>query len=238
MKILNSRADQKRADFEALAAFANLGEKPEDWRKFRLMWPNFFPTDGKGFHNPGFRNLSEWLYHAAEDWAQNDDFVKEVTITPLLWYRDRVRAVWARNDPRGKNLEVLYGFEDPISVAAVQEGRALVRPLVIPGQPTNPDEQDTYAGLPRGRAIVDGIKGTIEWKFGCGLQQSVYELMQERWHTRICPACGRYFLADKSAQSTCSTKCSGTMRRRSKLEYWNNTGSKKRAKKNKEGKKR
>jgi hypothetical protein len=211
--------------FEALAAYANMGDKPEDWQRFRLMYPDFFPSD-----------LTEWMYTFAEELKDFADLPPQRRpVPPLLWYRNRLRLVWARNDQHGYALAILLGFErEARNIAKEHPGEIyydiLATPLLVPGQPIDPSKHDTDGGLPKGRPVINGVTGEIDWEFGCALQQGVYELMQNRWRARVCPKCGRFFIASKTAQKTCSLRCAGDLKRERALAYWNKTGSKMRAK--------
>lgn len=212
--------------FKALAAFANAGDEPEDWEKFRSQNPQFFPA-----------GLTAWIYKAAKDLATEgvvggEQFPGEVKklafATPLLVYRDFLRAVWTRNDPDGVALTFLLGFEGEAveKRAAAERGLMVIRPT-IPGESTNP-EQQTIGGLPRGRPVVNGVTGEITWEFGCALQQAVYELMQQRWRAMVCPQCGKYFVAAKTAQKHCSPRCYHEFKNKRSLDYWHREGSAKR----------
>jgi hypothetical protein len=113
-------------------------------------------------------------------------------IPPLLWYRNRLRAVWAGNDQHGYGLAVLLGFErEAKNIGKEHPGEiysdALVSPMLVPGQPTNRSKQDTTGGLPQGRPVINGVTGEIGWEFGCALQQGVYDLMQNRWRAEGLP---------------------------------------------------
>jgi hypothetical protein len=244
MRVANRQASKQRLQaFEALAAFANMGDTPEDWRKFRLLWPDFFPTTQSQFERPGFRNLTEWLYSFSERWVaesadpntedSGDPVGKEMNYlnmfqVPLLWYRDRLRAVWAANDPTGANLCVLYGLEKQAHNIGIGQP-FVVRTVLIPGESLDPSKHETVGGLPQGTPVVNGVTGEITWKFGCDLQQSVYDLMQCRWRAKICPECGRYYVADKTAQTLCSTRCFQEAKRKRALAYWNREGRARRA---------
>jgi hypothetical protein len=227
MKIANRKAGIDRdLRLNNLEAFSNLGDTPEDWRRFRLKCPHFFPED-----------LSNWLFVYAENWAKELPEVKEVLKPPLLYYRDRLRMVWSRKDPKGVDLKLLLGFEREAREEGASQGllmpgtlfkrkgdRKLSLGKFIPGQPIDPDQQTTFAGLPPGRPIVDGISGAITWEFGCTFQQAVYELMQQRWRAMVCAECGKYFLADKTRQTYCSSNCFGNRKRKQSLDYWNRKG--------------
>jgi hypothetical protein len=223
--------------FEALAAYANMGDTPDDWQRFRLMCPDFFPPVTSGFRWPGFKDLSTWMYSFAQEW--HGEWLKEIDhpvarklLPPLLWYRNRLRSVWARSDQHGYNLAILLGFEQEAKrIAAEHPGEVaydpLARPLLIPGQKPLKEESE---GLPQGRPVINGVTGQIHWEFGCALQRAVYELMQERWRAKICPVCGRYFVAMKTAQKHCSVRCADEAKRERALSWWNKTGRERRAK--------
>lgn len=221
---------------EALAAYANMGDTPEDWQRFRLMYPDFFPSAPSQISWAGFRNLTEWMYAFADVWEKNfaDLPSDRRPLPPLLWYRNRLRAIWARNDQHGYSLAVLLGFEkEAKKILAEHPGEIpydiIARPLAIPGQHFIPDKQESE-GLPQGRPIINGVTGEIRWEFGCEMQQAVYELMQNRWRAKVCPTCGRFFIAGKNAQNFCSIPCSSERKRERSRMWWNAEGSKKRSK--------
>jgi hypothetical protein len=240
MKIAKRQATATReSQLNSLEAFANLGETPEDWKRFRLKYPHFFPE-----------NLTEWFYNYAEDWAlRYEPGLKEILKPPLLYYRNRLRRVWGRNDRHGANLKLLLGFEKEVNHSDVEEGQLLMsgwpyRPkgkrkltlgILIPGQSLDDDAKTTVAGLPPGRPIVNGATGAIDWKFGCALQQAVYELMQQRWRAMVCAECSKFFLADKTRQVFCSPACCGEARRKRALDYWNRKGKAERDKRTAKG---
>lgn len=230
--------DARESQFEALAAFANMGDSPQEWKKFRLQWPNFFPTDRSGPKRQGFSNVTEWLYSSAEEFATPEfaNLSKDRRLTPpLLWYRNHLRAVWTRNDPHGYHLAVLLGFEQEAKNIVQNHPDAyahlsnviLVRPYIVPGQPVSRSEPQSEA-LPQGKPLINGRTGEIRWKFGCDLQQAVYELMQCRWRAKVCAVCGRYFIAAKTATQYCSSKCTTTAKNARSLDYWKREGRAKR----------
>src|SRR2546428_2361200 len=108
MKIANRQATADReSQLCALEAFVNIGETPDDWKRFRLKCREFFPE-----------HLSEWFYLYAEEWAkklQAHPEIKTILKPPLLYYRDRLRRVWTQTDPNGANLKLLLGFEREVS---------------------------------------------------------------------------------------------------------------------------
>jgi hypothetical protein len=228
VRIANRKARAGReSDLNALQAFVNMGVTPEDWKSFRRQYREFFP-----------KNLSEWFYDFAEELDRKlphhpeSDALKP----PLLFYRDRLRRVWTRDDHEGINLKLLLGLEQEVKDEHVLQAPFMPGEIVekkrgkctvgayIPGQPIDPDQQTTFAGLPPGKPIVNGVTGEITWKFGCTFQQSVCELMRQRWRAMVCPECGKFFLADKPRQTYCSTACSGEKKRKQALDYYNRKG--------------
>jgi hypothetical protein len=155
---------------------------------------------------------------------------------PLLWYRALLRAVWRREDPDGSCLRELLGFDadcipfpgeeeiefEPLSLFMWKElPEEKPHPVTINGITVEirPKETDTIAGLPYGTPVVDGNTGIITWSFGCQFQRVVYDLMQDRWRAMVCPECGKYFVADRTAQKHCSSKCYGVKKRKQALSY-------------------
>jgi hypothetical protein len=231
LQLAKKSAKNAHTPFDALAAFANLAELPKSWHAFRTHHPHFFPTLASGIKQQGFENVSSWLYASAEQWANLDPDTKGSCVPPLLFYRDRLRAVWTRNDPKADSLKFLLGFEKETNPARF--GQMLMMPLIIPGQPLTPKEQTTVAGIPQGKPSVNGVTGEIEWEFTCELQQSLYELMKDRWRAKQCPNCGKYFVATKTAQVYCSTECYQEVKRKTSLDYWRREGSARRESKTK-----
>ncbi len=240
MRVAKRLAKDKVRMFEALAAYANMGDTPEDWKRFRLQYPDFFTSADfesiRGFPWEGFANLDQWMYTFAESWHK--DFFSDpnlpkfaLPLPPLLWYRNRLRSAWAMTDRHGYSLSVLLGFEQEAQrIGAEHPGEVasepIMRPALVPSQ--RPLKEGSH-GLPPGRPLINGVTGDIQWQFGCVIQQAVYELVKERWRARICPICGKYFVAMRTAQKLCSVKCAEDKARERALVYWNETGRKRRA---------
>jgi hypothetical protein len=239
MKAANRLAAGDRDQlFEGLAAFANMGETQGEFRKFRLKYRRFFPSTTIPVGGRIAEELilvpisiSDWLYERADEWAERTKKfgpqVAEATTTPLLWYRDVLRAVWSRNDRTGAGLCVLYGLETRTKPADIPVEKKQVGLLPITLSYLDPSLRPTH-GLPEGWPVINGNSGEINWEFPCEFQQAVFELMKWRRRAMICPECGRYFIADKNAQVYCSPACSGAAKIAHSLEYWNRIGSAKR----------
>jgi hypothetical protein len=215
-------------DFEALAAYANLGDTPDSWQKFRLGWPNFFSDSKSEVVQRGSDNLAESLYASAQDWnrfcseysAKLPDYRSQTTPL-LLWFRDLLRAVWKRSDPHGAALCALLGFQEQ----ARQTGIGEVVPVNVWHSGQSSLLPDPIANiLPSGRPMVDPSTCTIRWEFGCQFQRALYALMESLWLAKICPQCGKYFIAGKTAQKFCSTRCSGDKKASASLDYYHRHG--------------
>ena len=232
--ISNRQANQEREKrFAALADFANLGEKPAEWRAFRQEHPDFFPGD-----------LTDWMYEFAELWAREiaDLPPDRRPMPPLLLYRNRLRDVWMRRDPHSYSLSILYGFDEEAQRIWREHPDVIadmyVRPGAIPGQPV---PSPRIGGLPRPTQKVEATEslpvgqphvlpsGRIEWEFACPLQQAVYEMMPNRWRMKVCPVCKKYFVAKKTAQKHCSPECYQQKKEKESLEYYHREGKFKRA---------
>jgi hypothetical protein len=204
MKVSNRQAAQVRdLQSEALAAFANMGDSQQEWDKLRLMHPEMFSE--------------HWLLTTSEECALGlfDDDPSHVyslsseaakaILHRRLRYRDCLRSVWSRNDREGRNLRILYGFD------------LTEQDEIMNGFPAD-------SPLPPGKPIVDGHTGEILWKFPFEFQRTLYELMKMRWKAMICPQCGCYFIADKTAQRFCSMDCANKVKLARSNENWKNKG--------------
>jgi hypothetical protein len=226
---------ERGQQLKALEAFANLGDTLDEWRAFLDKCGLFFPERSVALWiqeatqmervqaDPARAGLheKEWgvLNLVSEGWNDYSGSLggSAMALEPsLFFYRKMLRAVWTHNDAKGYALAILLGFPEQVE----DEARTGV-PLLFP--------------LPSGRAVVDGVTGAINWEFGCQFQQAVYELMKERWRTKVCPVCGRYFLAAKTAQTLCSSRCFKASKRKRALDWWNRKGRKRRARKSRRG---
>lgn len=227
------QADWQMLLFDALAAFANLGETPDEWGRFRLGWPDFFPGSAPQAQSSSI-GLTDWLYKDAEDWAKFCyDFSASLpadyrltTVPPLLWYRDLLRAVWTRQDVAGAALSLLVGFADQAQLNRLKDVVPRTVRATLPSVEYLGRDFDPKNALPSGRPAVDvgTIACTIRWEFGCQFQQAIYELMQNLWRAKVCPQCKRFFIAGKTAQKFCSTKCTGEKKASDSLDYYHREG--------------
>ena len=97
-----------------------------------------------------------------------------------------------------------------------------MRRIISEGGPN--DCEIKVSDFPEGRPIIDGRTGAITWEFGCPFQRAVYDLMQDRWRAMVCPQCHKYFIADKTAQKFCSSRCWGDKKAEQMREYYHQKG--------------
>jgi hypothetical protein len=209
------KVNRVAAPLKTLEAFANLKESEEEWRSFFQKHLEFFA------------DRESCPRDAREGWPRSEEESSKRLPSEFemyVWYQHLLRSVWASNDPEGRSLSYLFRVE----VAANSEKTGFedfVFYFVTPPKPA----------LPKGKPVVDGITGKIQWEFSTEFQQSLYELMQVRWRAKVCRECGKYFIAKKTAQTLCSEKCARTAQLKRSREYWDKEGKAKRETKSKEG---
>jgi hypothetical protein len=234
---------------DALEKFVNLGDRVEDLRAFRRERPEFCPvvivrvTAGRaefvGLRDElhpaalSFRDLLRdvWQGRADGDLGALDTLLglnREIFETGLEWYA----AERARPDKQS--------FRSYLSESALRA----VRDVMEGHQPCRIDYSQMHAMWAR---LVPRPKSQrsrplqlpwpeeakrSEWCFwpAGAFQQAVYLLWLERWRARVCPACSRFFVADKPAQRYCSTRCYGKAKARRSLDWYFKEGAKRRRK--------
>ena len=207
INISNRQALEERLlGFQALADFANTRDTPEDWKKFRLMWPDI---------------LTPWFYEVSAISADLEEMMGPGGPV-IVRFRDMLRNVWNQNDPHAFDLKFLLGFETSSiaeKIAAMDAHRGVAPAAGYP----------RVAGFwtnfpPPKPAKVDWKTGQITWEFGTQFQRAVYALTQESWRAKVCPVCRKYFIADKSATQHCSPKCYGVKKAAAQLDYYHRVG--------------
>jgi hypothetical protein len=232
---LESNRRDREKQFSELEAFANLGETVDDWMQFRKAYPDFFPRTPWKSELPGFRSCTDWVYTSAVKWDRmmhgKPAELRKLMPTPLLWYRERLRAVWARNDPDGIDLMILCGFEREglakgWSRGCPRSGILISVPTALDPLTVDLEEYPSYGGLPAGEHIVNVNTNKISWQSGCRFRELVSKLMQEqRWRAMVCPECPKFFVADKFAQKYCSPRCSAEYKIKYARDRWNLKGN-------------
>jgi len=146
-----AREERLIGEFQALEDFANLGDTIEDWRRFRLKWPHFFPdyltqwiydsakcwkvlsgwpeTRPDNYREmipPGFRRVSDAPKSpiSMEEWARNARHIRSQMreVRPsLIYFRILMRLVWKRKDTDGRCLKGLLGFDADMPYEELEE---------------------------------------------------------------------------------------------------------------------
>jgi hypothetical protein len=115
-------------------------------------------------------------------------------------------------------------IEEEEAQKAIDSFNKLARERGQPEAAMKRKDRETFGGLPAGKPVLDGNTGIISWEFGCEFQHAVYDLMQDRWRAMVCPECGKYFVAEKTAQKYCSPECWGKRKKEQALAYYNRKG--------------
>lgn len=199
---------EKERMFQGLQNFVNLEDKPQSILDFFQSWPGFRPVD---FRNDNAVEVS-WgaEFHAL-----------------ALVFRDRLRDLWTSGS--NESLAVLLGTHpslrkiltdrsSPPFLAQIlsRSGHTLLEVLLAEAMRT---VQPTYfAHLPE--VQPDWRTGGFLYSPITDFQRAVSMLHHESWRAKVCVNCGRYFVADKSAQTYCSTKCTKDVKRARALEWW------------------
>ena len=220
--------EEKERLFRGLENFVNVGDSREDFKKFGLGFPKFFPIE---ICNPRTRDIS-WtdqsrgLFYDIRDllrriWKGDDSFDDRDTLLPLLLgLPPRIRQMTYRETVNPEQPHSLYlgqGFK-----------------LMDRSEVTLPDN-----------AMVLFAELTPHWRSGefryypqKDFQRAVYLLFLQSWRAKLCVRCGRYFIADRPPRLYCSTGCNGQAKRKRDLDWWRREGSPRQKKKSKNKAKR
>ena len=217
---VNHRADERERLLAGLQLFVNTGDSEEDYRTARMQIPSFWPLVLQGPSGPsGLDQALEWpdggqlLFRAFRDYLRR------------LWRSDFYRDDGSKADTR--YLEYLLGFETRYAVDP--PGGLLDAEL------PNHAFTDGWTTLRKqypGVYCVRTVSVAPTWNTAkldylstCDFQRAVYELLSASWRARVCRRCGKYFIADKPAQMSCSTNCSNQTKNEIGRRYWHETGA-------------
>lgn len=208
-------ADERARLFAGLQEFANLGNSAEDFESFARQWPGFSPVVIR------------------KGGLQGEPFGLIPALRPaVLRYRDLLRRVW-RSDPDVDRLglaDMLLGLQieeaNPVPGPPRRGGLRKLVSLKSMIASLTPHDSDQRAVLPT--VVASWKMGDFNYHPLNDFQMAFYLLFREKWRARTCAQCSRYFIADKSAQSYCSTACYGKARRGRSLRWWKAKGDAKR----------
>jgi hypothetical protein len=202
-----------RKSRKTLESFANFKGSAEEWVSYLSKNLEFFSVLRI---SPSGAGVSETKPSTSDEAGK----LESGEFSEFFWYQDLVRRVWAANDTDGSCLSVLFGINKASDPASPDSDISIAR--------LKDDPFAKKASLPQGQPVVDGIKGKIHWQFLTAFQQSLYELMQDRWRAKVCRECGKYFIAEKTAQTLCSERCAHAAQVKRAIEYWHREGKAKR----------
>ncbi len=186
--------------FDRLERFANLGDSPEEYRRFRLDYPSFTP----GEYSPGS------VYPADPERVH----------LIVLGHRDCLRDLWrgcdGPNKPEVASAALAWLLDLKLSIPVDVVGRYYKRYAI--GSVARTGDAclvpNWWAGA-----------GQVSYGTSSEFSRAVFLLWQESWRARVCRECGRYFIAGKPAQLYCSTTCYGTSKHARDLSWWRTHGA-------------
>lgn len=229
MKAENVRATE--AGLKALADFANMGDGPDDLQHFQKVHPDFMPSgfiyQAEQFEKMGYREF------------------------PIHVVKRILRRVWRGEDHRGRALAWLLGFyqsvgglPSPIDAKPMIFGPGWMEEILFGETPAERVTRDLEPDDPTARRFgelmremntppvkLNWAKGTLDYvpRMTGRFQDALWRLFQASWRAKVCPQCGSYFVADRTAQRYCSTDCRDIVNRENQLRYWRELGKQRRA---------
>jgi hypothetical protein len=211
--------------YSGLEAIANLGDSKEDYETIAKKWPEMWPCE----ITDSSRESLAWDVHAHR---------------LLLVYRDSLRAVWRDHNKYKTPFTLLFllGASDTFTelnrgeMVLHNDGQQAWRSTSMLDDPKGihlawqvlksnyPDAGEVH------RALIYPVwsYGAFLYRWSNKFQFALYHLFRDSWRAKMCPACGRFFIADKPPQRYCGTVCSKNTHNFAALEWWRRTGSEKR----------
>jgi hypothetical protein len=228
--IRNSHASKRAPENEeslvnALDGFVNLGDSLDEYKKFGSDYSKFFPLRVVDGFTP--KNLA---------WDPACHLL-------ALYYRDYLRALW-RGQYRNGTLTVLLDLTPSFSFVAqlwLATTKGDLKLASLPATTQIPGFHDVkrasealaairaaypYASIEAPPGIQpDAATGTLKYEPANDFQAAVYILFRAIWKAKICPQCGRYFVAGKQAQLYCSVQCHASVNRERDRQFWKRKGN-------------
>ena len=209
--------------YRALEAFANVGDSTEEFFKFGVDWPSFYPApigelEEVEIAKQGRLVTYRWIPQAAALFRA---------------YRRLLNRVWERDRRSRSYVGVLLGTDHQFLKIAEEGGLGH-------GEPTDwfcsgwhelktayPDAQyGTMTPLAPSWSLGEFLYGPQN-----DFQTTLFGLFRESWRAKICSQCERYFIAGRPAQMYCSLSCTGEIKRRRNLDWWRKEGDRQRQEK-------
>jgi hypothetical protein len=189
------------------------------FQRFAIEYPEFAPVTfyESKIEEVGRRNMVGWRPELYDVWRV---------------FRDILREVWERGSNSG--VAVLLGTdEEAVKIINREPG---AKPGALDGilQGYETALATSVAKIPSNyltaasRVKPNWSTGTFRYEPDTDFRRSVFELFRQSWRAKVCPHCGKYFVANKTAQRYCLAKCYGSAKRERDLEFWRNVGSNRR----------
>ena len=239
---ISARASRQRAvdkplRFYQLEKFVNLKDGPANFREMYETASEFLPVTFSTVEDCGVDE------HPNSVVARWDDSFHDL----LLVFRNMLREVWGSGSE--KKLAILLGLDlvawkiitresadPPLNPLFIITDYSLIHSAMRKLDPYYHADLDAVSAYPK---VETGSSVVPEWGTGTlrfdlhgatGFRQALYALFQQSWRAKVCPRCGKYFIADKPPRSYCSTKCYGEAKKGRDARYWRSVGSKLRQK--------
>jgi hypothetical protein len=209
-RTLNQRAPKdKERLFQGLECFANLGDSFKDYCAFAQKWPTFWPIEARDkstdqplglLQNRSYHPLATAMRdYLRRVWRSEDQALKQQVPGILLGLKHDT----AKGGPEEPVSQTDFVFKGLLAILALRPNTEVPHPTIS----------------------IDWIRGEFSYSPLNDFQRAVYLLFRENWRARICPQCGRLFVAAKPAQLYCSVPCGLAARRQRDLDWWRTKGA-------------
>jgi len=196
-----TQTDPKKWLWRGLERFVNTDDSLKDYRGLAKGWPTFWPV---ALEDPN----RDWRDKRGRslDWCEEAHSI-------FILYRNILRALWTRDPATSTNgtyINLLFGLNGPV------EQMKKCFPEFTPKIAMTSFWPEWGAGVVRYVSYTD-------------FQRAIWLLFCETWRAKVCASCSLYFIAEKPAQSYCSTSCSSRAHQSSSLKWWRERGARRRA---------
>lgn len=210
--------------YAALEQFLKLGDSPQDYRAFANQNPAFFPVP---IHDRARISLKEprsgsWVRGSYATQDAKPMWTGLIAWEPVchklvLEYRNILREAWR---PPKRPLDIANGESFEILMGCETAHYSVLESALVPIYEAYP-----HAVVGKNPIMADWLTGTFVFEPDTDFRRAVYLIFRENWRARTCRRCGNPFIAEKPAQSYCSVKCLGEVRREQKLIWWDKKGN-------------
>jgi hypothetical protein len=196
--------------FQGLEAVVNTGDSEQDYQATAKQWSTFWPA--------GPQDLP---------WAteQRSNF---------LDFRNKLRSLWSGSlENQHKQLGTVAYLLGLINAEEAESLFITGPEALVELWFSRSNKSSSSSAVSSSHSIVLPVWGSVEVRFVArgDFEAALWTLFRESWRARTCSQCKRYFIAEKPAQTYCSTRCYGDAKRGRRLAWWNKAGKIKRAQK-------